>query len=1808
MTIRPILNITNTYKKTFFISFNSSMTAYWLNIEDIDSDDGLVYRKGFEETWNYDTTDFTLRLFLSPIQTQMNPSQINMTINSKLVSNSRRWNSSEFRIPQLSGLISFNISSTWYNISYQINWTNHLLKIDKGVTSYFAEPMNDVVQWNVTVSAFFATGSYNKIINVTIPATWNATHVYYNSIEHDNSSWEEILGNSKKSVIILQADNGTWVITCDGFNWISDLTISKAILYTLDTVTITAHLISSVYDSNDTAQVYVMDPYQQVLANLAGRGFGDFINISWFIGQSIHINGDYQITLSWFNGTEAGIWNTSIQVYNSTSIIIVNPMHRGTIIETVKGQIFNLTLYYNMSYWEGSYWGTLYLNNTMDANLTYIFQGSAPQPMDLTSLGGNWAWTTPITSPNSYGTYPIYINATAWGNIQNYTNYLILLQVKQYGTNLIFNDTAKETFWSTPIAFSFTYTNLTGHSIETDNITINWKYNYDSAYRGLLYEWQNYSVTYNIGTGVYTILFDNFSAHIYKLLFHIEGDIYQSQEAYLTLQFNNRTTSLTNQTIIPRPIFQEVSVVNVTVYYQDLVVTIGISGGIITSNWSTIKDYSVQDLGNGYYNVSLNLSSVTLNNYSILISASKNNYKTANLVILLEIYGYPTNISAVIAENLTGSYAIIYAMENWTVSFEYTNLSNRVGISGAIIYANLNGESCIWLNTIGGNYTVWVDTSKLSLPMAGQNYTLQILIGKAFYEEQSVIITVNITKLPSQLYPKKSMIYAEIDDFIEMQVQFNDSYNQQGIIGTIWYELQGITKQMLPTGMEGLYSATINLTDYVPGEYQINLNSWAIDYRNASYSIILNVSRLNIFIIAESPTIVGYINEILNVSVQLKDSKNRIVENLLISYEIPSKLINGSFIYNYNGFYNASIALNGFDAGLYQLKISSSLTIKYNKSITILNLEVSQIPTIIIASNMNITAYYGEQYLLSVSFLNIYNGSLIDNEDLRYEIAEKIPLTPLTSVGLGNYQTTLNTTNIGIGDYIIEIKTGILTVLYHDSNLSIEFHIVSQIQTELNIEMSTKIRVGNTLNITFKLQTLSSIPITNHEISYSIITQFYNSSSSQFDQSFSTNQLGMVFIQYLVPVGAKTINVIASFAGTSNLTAVWNTSDIVVQKIAYNLDVRVDSHVSVGQNLLIQADLSNETHLIANALINFTIFIVFSDDIMNISYISGYTNSNGTVSVYYLVPDGTISLYIVATYRGGDGAVTSSNPQIVITLDPWVFWLQQWGMLVGLIILSMVLSIFFAVVYIKYLRPKFMSIERKKRGLIKRRAINRREIEVIEQQIKKVRSETLKEAETAKNNMNFFKAAKLYKKAGNLTLELADKSIAREFFSKAKQMEKQLDQKQKRKDLEERRKKFLEKARISIRQRKVIEASRNYREVAEISRMLGERKQAEKFLKLANAASERIESLKEGDLRKKSGEFLSKADKAMGNQNFIKAAENFEESAKIMALLGEDEGIARFVSWAKLAREKDILVNSKPKDVWIKDLNQNIKSLIGKAKKSIIEKKFEEAINDYTSMLVYATELGLEEDVEKFKKHIEFCRNQVSLKKISPEMRSLINERKKLLARVEEAINIDRFATIAKYYKRIAAISEIIDGKEVANSYMKKAKHYLNKLQERRVTEVVKQEEIEMRRPPKKQIMIISEDEIEEMRAKLAITVKNARNALKSGKNLLARELYTKASILARLLKEKESERRYKQKAEEIKLFKPEKLIENKAVIRRNISDLMQKVEKALQKKKYTDAKNLYEDISQLFIQLGEDDAANEFLERANSVNRLIKK
>lgn len=1812
LTDKPLVNMSETYNNYIFVSFKSNSALYWHYIDDAadpEGDQGLVYYQGYGGAWNLRPTDATLRLQLSPVQSQASPSEVEMMINSEPVMTSGLWNTSELLVPGFSGSIPFNVSLLWYNVSYSLNWTSHLEKLGSAEILFDANHLIPVIQWNITVPAVFIDGAYNKRINVTIPATWNATNVYINSGLHSTDFWDEISSNLKKAVIIQGADNGTWVVTADGQNWISDITFSKTPIYILDEVNISALLIHQVFDMElDTAQIYIIDSYQQTVDTLFSYGGGNYVNLTWRVFQSIHTHGDYQILMVWFNGTEAGVWNTSVCIYNSTTIQIVSPEHKGNIIEAAIGEPFNLTVYYNMSFWDGDAWGTVYLNELLGATLTCSLQGEPPQSMVNTTIYGNWAWTVSLTAPEAYGSYPIYINATAGGHIQNYTNYLITLSVKQFGTTLLFNETSKIEYWNNSVAFRFSYTNITGHSILTENITIEWKYEGDSTYRGFLTEAVNYSILYNNETEEYTVTFTDFAARHYNLLFHIDSDLYESQNAYLTLIFNNRTTSLNNLTYISRLLYQDSGIVNLTVYFEDTVGNIGISGAMIQSNWSNVKSYMVYNLGDGYYNISLDLSGVLLQNYSISITAWKMNYETAFMILPLEIYAFPTQVISLTGRNLTGTYADIYAKENWTLSFQYINMSNGVGISGATIYALLEGEVCIWQDLGGGNYSIWADTTKLSAPMAGHSYTLQVQIGELYYEAQVILITLDIQKLPTQIFPQYTTISAEIDQFVEVRVQLNDTYNQEGVSGILMLQLPGIFQQMTPSPRLGEYFTILNLTGYTPGLYLMNLSSWAVDYQNASFTIILNVSRLGIFIITENETVQGYVNEVITLQIQLKDSQDRLVENHPISYLLTIGIgieIEASFVYKGNGYYDASINLSGLAIQTYQLRINASLTERYSERIIDLDLEVMKIPTLLVPSATNITGYLGNLYVLSVNFLDALHGTVIGNEDLQFEIPGQVPLTSMVWIGGGTYQGTLNLTSIGAGSYEIEIQTGVIATIYQAANATIELHIVPKIPTELIITHASQIAPNEILNITYTLQTGSGTSLPNEIMEYIIYIEFYNGTKKQIQGTTLTNGSGQVSVQYRIPFGAYYINVIGSFIGTSSLDNVWNSSLIFVESVRYNLAIRVPPSVNVGTSLNIYADLSNETHPLVNVLINFTIILVFSSQAVEEIYLSGYTNINGTASVTFNVPHNTISIYVIASYQSLEGKVINSSPQTVLSIDPFQDFMAKFGIYFALILIGVIAALF--IVYGgRKARARFMSIESKKRALIQKRGENRRQIAIITEEIKQMRSKALQEAEEAVRTADFVKAAESYEKAGNLTLELADKSVAREFFLKSKDMQRLADQKSKQKDLREQREKTLERAREAIRNRDIAEASKNYRQVAEISRILGEREQADKFLKLADAAYERVEALKEGDLRKKSGTFLSKADKAMGKQNFIEAARNFEEAAKIMLHLNDEEAVQRFTGWAKLAREREGLAKERRKDEWENELIEAQKELVLKAQGLVRERDFDGAAEIYSQLTIYALELGNLASVKKFRRDLESCKKQTMVRETSSETVALLDERKELLANADEAVKNERYAAAAKYYRRIASISEGIEGKEVARTYLRQANYYLEKVHEKQIAKELKADDVRIPEKVESPIARVTEDQLEETKSSLALTLKNAREALKTGKPILAKELYEKAAVLAAMIGDKPSESRYRHKAEEIEVLQSKKSVLDEGEIRRNITDLMQKAEKALKKKKYNEAKNYYEEISEFFIQLRDEDAANEFLERANSLRRLI--
>ncbi|MHA1272414.1 MAG: SCP2 sterol-binding domain-containing protein [Promethearchaeota archaeon] len=207
------------------------------------------------------------------------------------------------------------------------------------------------------------------------------------------------------------------------------------------------------------------------------------------------------------------------------------------------------------------------------------------------------------------------------------------------------------------------------------------------------------------------------------------------------------------------------------------------------------------------------------------------------------------------------------------------------------------------------------------------------------------------------------------------------------------------------------------------------------------------------------------------------------------------------------------------------------------------------------------------------------------------------------------------------------------------------------------------------------------------------------------------------------------------------------------------------------------------------------------------------------------------------------------------------------------------------------------------------------------------RAEVLQNAEDALDRDDFSTAAKLYKKAAEISKMLEEEDKAKIFIKRAEEiliMEKnykkrKAEEEEKRRMQEERalleaqRSEAITHAEKAMERGKFKDAAKYYEIAGDISAKLGEKDIAQEFKATAKKILETIdelereykEKLKKKPLRRRRKILIAKAQQDIENENFLAAAKKFKYAAIISGQMGEDAKVKELVTKVKECMKKE---------------------------------------------------------------------------------------------------------------------------------------------------------------------------------------------------------------------------------------------------------------------------------------------------------------
>ncbi|UYP45251.1 hypothetical protein NEF87_001536 [Candidatus Lokiarchaeum ossiferum] len=536
--------------------------------------------------------------------------------------------------------------------------------------------------------------------------------------------------------------------------------------------------------------------------------------------------------------------------------------------------------------------------------------------------------------------------------------------------------------------------------------------------------------------------------------------------------------------------------------YEDLTIPaspIGITDGSVS--YSVVgKSAIFGDLihiANGNYQMELNSTVFTsAGTYTIQIEASKVNYGTRSLSILLNISKIPVN--------LVGNDEIdVFWGEGFTVSVTLTDSRDDSPILDSNVDFSVSGSGYSdlgILNHQSSNPGVYsFDFNSINFDHAG-TYTFTITATKNQYETVQMSIVLTISIVPTDLVLNGDSVIEVIwgENFV-LSVTFTDEQLASSIPindGTVSFTISPVgviaSGFLTPQG-SGIYYLSLNSETDIGGNgtYTITMTATKNQYLTQQVVLTVDVSIISTILTADELTISKQLNQNFNISVSYldnSDSQNPIaITDGSISYVVsgPSGYsASGTISHVGGGTYN--ITFNTDDdfpgAGTYTFIVVASKDEYQSRQLTVI-VDINLIKT-------NLTLIYSDEieYFWGENFtIGAYYEDVVDPQDIQEVIGGQISynvssLSEITGflnyIGSNEFRLEFNTTQFGQnGTYTIQLDAFAETYGSRQALIVLTIKIIPTSLSSNHIDDEKVAYWGDIFNISVNLMDIRNLSV-----------------------------------------------------------------------------------------------------------------------------------------------------------------------------------------------------------------------------------------------------------------------------------------------------------------------------------------------------------------------------------------------------------------------------------------------------------------------------------------------------------------------------------------------------------------------------------------------------------------------------------------------------------------------------------------------------------------------------------------------------------
>jgi len=449
----------------------------------------------------------------------------------------------------------------------------------------------------------------------------------------------------------------------------------------------------------------------------------------------------------------------------------------------------------------------------------------------------------------------------------------------------------------------------------------------------------------------------------------------------------------------------ETIVANVT--FRDIATGSGVSGATVQTNWKTLfgTNYTLVEIGNGLWNLTIQTSGLNAGIYSFGISASKYLHQNRTVTADIVLASMPVDIVLIAAPTAP----------TWgeTVQIEVNVTASRTGdrITGASVNLTISSDTYSMTEIGNGTYRCTVPTVLYS---AGE-YTMSVSFALLNYETREQGFQIRVSKVAATLAGLVDPDTPVNGQLVTVEAQYLIQSNVTAITGGhVIYSWAGGSGLLVWQPSQSRYVAQFIVTDVLVGSYQLLVLASSDNYRTVSVQLTVTVPEIMTELLAyEGQTAFTVVSgNAVNITVYLNNTDLSLpVSGALLTYSFGEEI--GNLTDKGSGYYAALVPTGTQEIRDWVLTVSSSKA-GFSPSSIQFRIAILKIPTRVIVETSAVQeGYYGRNVTYLFTFWDSHNNVSIPNAAATF--AFESVAGQLVDLGDGSYSLEVDTTWVSAG-------------------------------------------------------------------------------------------------------------------------------------------------------------------------------------------------------------------------------------------------------------------------------------------------------------------------------------------------------------------------------------------------------------------------------------------------------------------------------------------------------------------------------------------------------------------------------------------------------------------------------------------------------------------------------------------------------------------------------------------------------------------------------------------------------------------------